>query len=141
EDVKLHEDGLKALSELESLHDLVNDLGSVSSYLSTAEAVLPEGHEWVARVREAQKTVLTQLADTSQRMSSAFRQQIRQRLYDLKNSYVHTYLAMHTRARLGANEDQRKSRLVRDERLSALSRLSSIELMPRQHLIDFQNRL
>jgi hypothetical protein len=48
---------------------------------------------------------------------------------------------MHTRARLGVNEDKRKSALMGDERLKTLSRLSTIDLMPHQHLTDFQNRL
>ena len=48
---------------------------------------------------------------------------------------------MHTRARLGVNEDKRKALLLNDERLKALQKLSTIDLMPRQQLSDFQNRL
>ena len=39
------------------------------------------------------------------------------------------------------NEDKRKTGLMGDERLKVLQKLSTIELMPRQHLTDFQNRL
>lgn len=39
------------------------------------------------------------------------------------------------------NGDERKKALIKDERLKALSMLSTIELMPRQQLIEFQNRL
>ncbi len=48
---------------------------------------------------------------------------------------------MHTKARLGVNEDKRKTGLMGDERLKVLQKLSTIQLMPRQHLSDFQNRL
>ena len=51
------------------------------------------------------------------------------------------YLRLHTRARLGVNEDQHKVQLMGDDRLKILQKLSAIDLMPRQHLIDFQNRL
>ena len=141
QEVKRHEDGLKALSEIESLQELVSDLGPVASYLSTAEAVLPTDHEWVERMKATRDAVLAQVSDPAQRTSSAFRQQTLRKLTDLKKSYVQAYLAMHTRARLGVNEDKRKSALMGDERLKTLSRLSTIDLMPRQHLTDFQNRL
>ena len=59
----------------------------------------------------------------------------------LKKAYVQTYLSLHSKARLGVNEDQRKAKLMGDERLMALRELSAIELMPRQHLADFQKRL
>jgi hypothetical protein len=141
QEVQRHEDGLAALSEIESLQELVSDLGPVASYLSTAEAVLPTDHEWVERMKATRDAVLAQVSDPAQRTSSAFRQQSLRKLTDLKKSYVQAYLAMHARARLGVNEDKRKSALMGDERLKTLSRLSTIDLMPRQHLTDFQNRL
>ena len=39
------------------------------------------------------------------------------------------------------NEDKRKAKLMGDERLKDLQKLSTIDLMPRQQLSDFQNRL
>jgi len=63
------------------------------------------------------------------------------KLADLKKSYIQTYLSMHTKARLGVNDDKRKAQLMTDERLQILKKLSTIELMHREQLIDFQNRL
>ncbi|ACD82384.1 DUF6079 family protein [Candidatus Methylacidiphilum infernorum] len=141
QDVERHEYGLKVLSEIASLRELVRELGPVASYLSTAEAVLPIDHEWVEQMKKTRDAVLVQVSDPSQHTSSTFRQQTLCKLTDLKKSYVQAYLAMHTRARLGVNEDKRKSTLMGDERLKTLSKLSTIDLMPRQHLIDFQKRL
>ena len=150
QEVKRHEDGLKALSEIESLQELVSDLGPVASYLSTAEAVLPTDHEWVERMKAVRTEVLTVVTSYGSRVSGQKdsghatrdpRPELQRKLGDLKKSYVQAYLAMHTRARLGVNEDKRKSALMGDERLKTLSRLSTIDLMPRQHLTDFQNRL
>ncbi len=141
QEVKRHVDGLNALQEVESLQQLVRDLEPLASYLSTAEAVLPTDHAWIERMRAIRDTVVAQVSDPNQRTSSAFRQHTLHKLTDLKKSYVQAYLALHTRARLGVNEDKRKSELLRDDRLQTLSRLSTIDLMPRQHLTDFQNRL
>ena len=141
QDVTSHREGLHSLADTESLQALVAALGSAASFLSTAEAVLPAEHEWVSKVKKARDEVLAQLGDPDKRSAAAFRQQIQRKLADLKTTYVRTYLALHTRSRLGVNEDRRKSRLISDKRLKALQKLSTIELMPRHHLSDFQDRL
>ena len=117
------------------------DLGSTASYLSTAEAVLPTGHEWIDKMKAARDEVLAQIGDPAKRSAAAFRQQTQRKLGDLKKAYLLAYLAMHAKARLGVNEDKRKAQLMGDERLKDLQKLSTIDLMPRQHLSDFQNRL
>ena len=140
-EVESHRDGIKELKETESLLKLVRDLGSMASYLSGAEAVLPTGHEWIDTMRAARGDVLAQISDPATRGESTFRQQSQRRLGDLKKDYLQVYLTMHTNARLGVNEDKRKVNLMDDERLKDLQKLSTIDLMPRQHLADFQNRL
>jgi len=119
----------------------VADLGSTASYLSTAEAVLPTGHEWIDKMKAARDEVLAQIGDPAKRSAAAFRQQTQRKLGDLKKAYLLAYLSMHAKARLGVNEDKRKAQLMGDERLKILQKLSTIDLMPRQHLSDFQNRL
>ena len=141
QEVTAHREGFDCLAEIESLQELVADLGSTASFLSTAEAVLPAEHEWVGKMKKARGEVLTQLGDPAKRGAATFRQQTRHQLADLKKTYVHTYLLLHTRSRLGVNDDRRKNKLMGDERLKVLQKLSTIELMPRRHLSDFQNRL
>ena len=139
EDVHNHREGLDSAKEIESLQELVADIGPIASYLSTAEAVLPADHEWVSEMKKVRKDALLQLDDIEN--SDLFRQQIRHKLTVLKTNYIQTYLGLHTKARLGVNEDKRKVELTNDERLQMLKNLSSIELMPLQHLTDFQERL
>ena len=134
-------DGLKALAEVESLQTLVTDLGATAGYLATAEAVLPSDHLWLDTLKAARSDLLAQLGDSAALSAANFRQQTQQRLAVLKKEYVKTYLNLHTRARLGVNEDKRKAQFINDKRLKDLQKLSTIELMPRQHLTDFQNRL
>lgn len=141
QEVASHRDGLNSLAEIESLQELIGDLGATASFLSTAEAVLSADHEWVAKMKKARDEVLVQLGDPDKRGAATFRQQTQRKLVDLKKAYVQTYLGLHTKARLGVNDDKRKTGLMGDERLKVLQKLSTIELMPRQHLSDFQNRL
>jgi Family of unknown function (DUF6079) len=141
QEVSGHRAGVQALEEIESLQELVADLGTTASYLSTAEAVLPTGHEWTDKMKVARDEVLGQIGDPAKRGAVVFRQQTQRKLTDLKKAYLQAYLGMHTNARLGVTEDKRKAQLMGDERLKVLKSLSTIDLMPRQHLIDFQNRL
>ena len=136
-----HRDGLKALNEVESLQELVTDLGPTASYLSTAEAVLPSEHEWISKMKSARDDVVARIGDPDKRGTADFRQKMFRKLTELKKAYLREYLAMHTKARLGVNEDRRKTRMMSDERLNVLQKLSTIDLMPRQHLSDFQNCL
>jgi predicted ATPase len=150
-EVTAHRIGLESLAEIKSLEELVVDLGSTASYLSTAEAVLPSGHEWIEKVKAARDEVLAQIRDLSacghtqadpvKRTKATFRQQTQRKLGDLKKAYLLAYLSMHAKARLGVNEDKRKAQLMGDKRLKDLQKLSTIDLMPRQQLSDFQNRL
>lgn len=140
-EVDAQREGLAALQEVESLRALVADLGPVASYISTAEAALPCEHEWVSSMRAVRETILTQMTDSTMRCKAAFLQEVRRQLAGLKRDYMQAYLSLHARARLGADEDRRKAQLATDERLKALQQLSTIDLMPRQELIDFQNRL
>jgi len=140
-EITAHRSGLESLAEIKSLEELVVDLGSTASYLSTAEAVLPTGHEWIDKMKTARDEVLAQIGDPAKRSAAAFRQQTQRKLGDLKKAYLLAYLSMHAKARLGVNEDKRKAQLMGDERLKDLQKLSTIDLMPRQHLSDFQNRL
>ena len=139
-EVTAHRDGLDSLAEIKSLEELVVDLGPTASYLSTAEAVLPTGHDWIDKMKTARENVLAQIGDPAKRSAASFRQQTQRKLGDLKKAYLLVYLAMHAKARLGVNEDNRKAQLMGDERLKDLQKLSTIDLMPSQHLSDFHDR-
>jgi hypothetical protein len=141
QDVTPYRDGIALLNEMESLHELTTDLGGTASYLSTAEAVLPAGHEWITAERTARDEILLRIEDVNQRASASFQQQMQSRLANLKKTYINAYIGLHARARLGANEDRRKAHLMNDERVKLLQKLSTVELMPRQQLIEVQRRL
>jgi hypothetical protein len=141
QDVAAQRKNIQALVEIESLLELLAELGTTASYLSTAEAIFPSDHEWVASMKIARDEVLTQIADPAKRGASGFRQQSGRRLADIKKAFIQAYIGLHLKARLGVNEDRRKAQLMMDDRLKALQKLATIDLMPRQQLTEFQNRL
>ena len=141
QEVDSHREGLKALEEVESLQKLTVELGPLTAYLATAGAVLSEGHEWSGRMNTARNEILLQVSEPAKRRESAFGSQAQRKLNDLKKAFLRDYLKLHTRARLGVNEDRRKTSLINDDRLKVLRKLSTIDLMPSQHLSDYQDRL
>ena len=103
--------------------------------------MLPNGHEWIEKMKSERDDILVQIGDPAKRNAATFRQQAQRKLADLKKAYLLAYLTMHVKARLGVSEDKRKAQLLNDRRLKDMQRLSIIELMPVQQLVDFQNRL
>ncbi len=92
-------------------------------------------------MQENRNEILARLSTPTKRGMATFRQQTIQCLNELKREYINTYMALHSRARLGMNDDKRKATLLRDERLNTLKQLTTIDLMPASQLTDFQNRL
>jgi hypothetical protein len=92
-------------------------------------------------MKVARDEVLAQISDPAKRSAANFRQHTHRRLDDLKKAYLLAYLSMHAKARLGINEDRRKAQLTGDKRFKNLQDLATIDLMPRQHLANFQNCL
>lgn len=140
-EIESHKAGLDNLKQIEELRDLVAGLNPIASYLATAEALLPSDHEWVGKAKSLRTEVLDQIIDQTSRNEAAFRQGAMRKLLDLKKAFILHYLSLHTKTRLGVNDDKRKVKLSGDDRLKVLQKLVTIDLMPRQQMLNFQNRL
>ena len=139
--IKAHETALATLDELGALRDFVIQHEPVAGWLSTAESVLPADHDWVDRMQAARSDVLEAIKKDGAEFLGKQSQQMGATLKALKKNYITEYIQLHTRARLGVNDDRRKNALINDERQNVLKRLAGIDLMPRQQLTDFQHRL
>lgn len=140
-EVLAREKAVVALDELDALQKFIKDHSPTASWLSTAEAVLPAHHEWVERMKIIRQEVLDALRQTKLSDLDNLSQSIGVKLQGLKKEYISVYIDLHTRVRLGVNDDKRKAELLNDQRLQTLLQLTGIELMPRQQLTDYQNRL
>jgi len=141
DEVRAQQPSIDTLHNLAGLQHLLTELGSLSAYLAQAEIVMPEDHPWVNQAQQVRTKLLAQLEDAQQWTTPGLRQTVRQTLQNLKQDYINAYIQRHTRARLGANDDQQKAKLLQDSRLRLLRRLATIDLMPAAQLTDYQNRL
>ena len=141
DEVKAHENAVKALDDLDALREFVMDHSPTASWLSTAEGVLPPEHDWVDRMKTTRQDVLEMLKQTDLTELASQSQNVGAKLQQLKKDYIVVYIGLHTKARLGINDDKRKAALMGDHRLQTLLKLAGIDLMPRQQLTDYQNRL
>jgi len=139
--VKSHKPGLAVLQEIEALQELTTELSPITTYLSTAEGALLEDSDWVDRVKALRNDLLRDIKDVKKRASAYFKQQSVQLLGKLKKNYIKRYMELHTKARLGANEDKRRSRILRDEAIVKLQKLMTIDLMPTSQFTDFQHKI
>ena len=141
DEVKAHEKAVKTLDDLDALREFVMDHSPTASWLSTAEGVLPPEHDWVDRMKTTRQDVLEMLKQADLTELASQSQNVGAKLQQLKKDYIVVYIGLHTKARLGINDDKRKAALMGDHRLQTLLKLAGIDLMPRQQLTDYQNRL
>jgi hypothetical protein len=140
-DINAQKSHLDSLRKIEELAGLAREIMPLTSYLATAEAVLPAEAEWTKKAREQRANLIAKISGADELADPNLRRKIVHVLTELKNSYIDSYLQAHAKARLNATGDQKKSELLKDERLGKLGKLAGIELMPRAQLNDFQNRL
>ena len=137
--VRRHQSGLDALAAARALMDLITRyLGASAGYLATAAAVLPEGHEWAESAKHVKEEVLAEIRNPMNWTDHGFRRKAGQMVGKLKEDYIREYRQRHARARLGPSDDERKKRLLSDERLVRLKTLATVDLMPRGQLADLQ---
>ncbi|WP_440948119.1 DUF6079 family protein [Methanosarcina sp. T3] len=141
QEVMSHEKAVKALDELNSLREFVMDYGPTAAWITTAESILPADHEWVDRIKTTRQDILDSLKQADLSRLPVQSKDISAKLQQLKKDYTTAYIALHTRARLGVNEEKRKVALLHDPRFKTLLKLAGVELMPRKQLTDFQNIL
>ncbi|WP_367344119.1 DUF6079 family protein [Methanomethylovorans sp.] len=141
QEVESYEKAVASLDKLDSLREFVMAQDPAASWLSEAEAALSGEHEWVDRMKAIRKDIFSSLLDADLSISSSQSQSIAGKLRQLKTEYINIYISLHSKARLGVNDDRQKAALMNDIRLQTLTKLAGIDLMPRQQLTDFQNRL
>lgn len=141
EEVREQQEILDQLANIEKLQTLVAELSPIATYLSKAEAVLPIDHEWNDQVKSARADLLQQIGSIQERSKANFRTQVSQRLTELKNSYIHIYAGLYAKCRLSMSEDKRKVLLMRDERLDQVQIISTIDILPSAHLVEYRNKL
>ncbi len=140
-DVKGQQPNLDAQKNAQDLVQLINDIGPQTSYLETAEAVLPAEHPWREKVKDTRADVVKKVTSPKQRATSSFQRDLGRTLGELKGEYKNEYIKLFQRCRLGQAADKRKAKLTKDSRLAQLRKLASVEMMPTQDLRDYEDQL
>lgn len=140
-EVRAQKPNLDTLREVNKLESLVSELAPLANYLSQAELAMPGGHPWTERMQVARSEILAQITTPSKRHAASFRQQAARQLGELKREYITAYVDLHVRARLGVRDAERRMELQNDSRLRTLNKLVSIDLLPRQQLIELSTEL
>jgi hypothetical protein len=73
---------------------------------------------------------MSQPVSPQQRGNVTAQRELTRGLQQLKQEYVDEDLALHGKARLGANEDSKNKKLLQDIRLGRLAKLAETELLP-----------
>lgn len=141
QEVMSHEKAVKALDELNSLREFVMDHSPMVSWHITAGTILPEEHKWVDLMKTTRQDILDSLKQADFSKLSTQSKDITAKLQQLKREYIIAYTSLHTRARLGVNDEKRRVKLLNELRLKTLLKLAGVEIMPRQQLTSFQDKL
>lgn len=144
QEVNSYNSSMKALRNITAMRKLISELSSQTAWLSNAKSILSEGKDtkiddWLNKLNVSRTDILNEIQ--SQDFTIIKTSTFNPILSTLKKDFITIYMDLHTRARLGVNDDKRKARLMNDARLQTLQKLAGIELMPRQQLNDFHNKL
>jgi len=129
------------LKEIQELEIFAREIGQFTQYLSMAEGYLPETDPWALKSKALREQLVKDIHKPENRVSPKFKAGVIDKLKTLKGEYTVAYLALHKRARLNHGQDQAKSELAKDYRIAQLQRLTAIDLLNRQQLLEFQDRL
>ncbi len=139
-DVRGHAKELALMNEIDGLARFCSDLAPLTVYLSQAEMVLPDGNACKEALSESKRSIFVQL-EAGEEITRTFQNDLRRELESMKKRYIDEYFRLHRSARLSRDGDERKKRLKADPRLIALHALSSIEIMPKRSLTEFDTAL
>lgn len=139
--IQAQKTGLNSVGSIETLGELIKEIEPLTSYLATAEAVLPREHQWVKTVDETRSVVIATMLNPEERAKASFKHDLQRQLRDLKESFKTAYIAIHNRQHLGPKDETRKSDLLHDPRLMQLQKLSLIDILPTSQLKNFQEGL
>jgi hypothetical protein len=139
EEIKALEPVFNSLKEVGELKTFADTLTQFTSYLTTAESILPEGHPWREKCQDSKKKLREEVLKASNRESETFRRKTIQSLEKLKSEYITAYLDLYRHARLDQQQDKQKATILTDYRFEHLKQLASIQSINRSQLLEIQD--
>jgi Asp-tRNA(Asn)/Glu-tRNA(Gln) amidotransferase C subunit len=140
-EIKGFQSAFDRLKEIEGLQTFCSELSQLTQYLSSAEAVFPEDHAWVAESKQKRGELLAEIRKPEQRESESFKTDLLKQLKKLKTGYIKIYLDLYRKARLNLTQDKEKKDLLQDYRLKHLRRLVAVNSINSVQLNEFDRQL
>jgi len=112
--------------------DAIAQLQPLTEYLSEAGSRLPDDHAWVAHATTLREHVLTDMRQVAKGQSAVDVAAWRKQLDDLRRDYIRTYHELHTQHVLGPTDDDRRTRLMNDQRVQQMHALARVDILNAQ---------
>ena len=129
------------LKEIQDLEVFTREISQFTQYLAMAEGYLPDADPWAQKSKDLREQLLKDVRKPEKRGAAKFKSSVIEKLKGLKEGSIAAYMTLHKKARLNHNQDQAKSELAKDYRVAQLQKLTAIDLLNRQQLMEFQERL
>lgn len=138
-EVTKHQPALDKLREIEQLKKFAESISEFTVYLSNAQSIFHEDHDWTVRCKIAKEEIRKEVMDPDKRSSEPFRKKVIEQMKKLKADYIKMYLEAYRHSRLDLHLDKRKQNLLRDPRFQQLRALASISTMNVSQLSEIQS--
>ena len=113
-EVTKHQPALDKLREIEQLKKFAESISEFTVYLSNAQSIFHEDHDWTTRCKNAKEEIRKEVMDPEKRSSEPFRKKVIEQMKKLKADYIKMYLEAYRHSRLDLHLDKRKENLLRD---------------------------
>lgn len=127
------------IAKIKRLSEFKSTIDPLAGYLQQAEIIMSES-EWAQKVKGFRTNTLLPTLGSGD-VSSADQKKLGGEIRNLQREYIETYIELHRKHRLNAEQDNRKKQLMQDSKLDTLKKLKEIRLMPKSELDTFINRV
>jgi hypothetical protein len=114
------------------------------AWIKQAVSVLQPASPWVNKAESVQKEIkeaLLAISPVTGASIKSFTVDTIQRIGNLKSEYIKDYAAWHSAVRLNANDEKKKTKLLKDERFITLEYLTQINILPVRQVQEFKKTL
>jgi predicted RNA-binding protein len=132
------------LNILDNLLIFAQKNSQLIAWIKQAIAALPPSNPWVTKAEDIQKAIkesLLAISPVTNDSIKLFATDTIQKINDLKLEYIKNYTAMHSAVRLNANDEKKKTKLLRDIRFITLEYLTQINILPVRQVQEFKKVL
>lgn len=126
---------IQLAKQLKSLGQRALEVRTKAQYIVNALNHVQTSNEWHSSAERALKDILQAL-----RAGENCQKEIHC-LQKLKEQYIDLYYAMHSNARLGITEENKRDQLLQDGRYSVLGQLTCISILPSRQLEEWKSKL